>query len=62
MKKVFRIAGRYFWAVNGHPILDVRWVEWQGEKMWMKRSDQDRLRIEIVDPPEGRCPHCGEKL
>lgn len=62
MKRVFRIAGRFFWAVNGHPIRGVWYVEWQGDKMWMKRFDIPRFRIEVVDPPEGRCPHCGEKL
>ena len=62
MKKVFKIKFRYYWACNGQLIRNVHYTEWFGNRLWMKRFDQPRIRIEMVAPPPNRCPHCGEKL
>lgn len=63
MKKVFQIKGNYYWACNGQRVRNVWYVEHMlGSRLaWMTRSDNTRTRIEIVDPPPGRCPNCGTK-
>ena len=62
MKKVFQIQFNLYWACNGQRIHNVHYREWDGEKAWLYRFDKPRIRIEMVAPPAGRCPHCGEKL
>lgn len=62
-KKVFRVRSRAFWACNGQEIRDVAWIEYgQSDDHRLKRLDLGKpIKIEFVDPPPGRCPHCGEK-
>lgn len=62
MKKVFRIKYRYYWACNGQLIRNMYYTERIGSKLWMTRFKHPRIQIEMVKPPAGRCPHCGEKL
>jgi hypothetical protein len=64
MKKVFPIKFSYFWACNGRRINDVWYVDQTlGNKWaWMYRMDGSRVKVEFVEPPAGRCPHCGEKI
>ncbi len=62
MKKVFKIKFHYYWACNGQLIRNVHYTEWAGGQLWLKPFDGRRFRIEMVKPPVGRCPHCGEKI
>ncbi len=62
MKKVFRIRQRLFYACNGREIRNCHYVEYVGSKVYLSPVDGDRYQIELVKPPPGRCPHCGEKL
>ena len=62
MKKVYAIKYNLYWACNGQRIRNYYYREWIGGKVWLKRFDQPCIQIEMVKPPAGRCPHCGEKL
>lgn len=61
MKKVFEINGRMFWSCNGQMIWNVHSTEWRNNSRWLRLMDGRRIRIEVVKPPPGRCPHCGKK-
>ena len=64
MKKVFWINHRLFWACNGQRIRGLWHADFTvgSKKAWLKQFDRPRIQVEIVKPPAGRCPHCGEKL
>ena len=61
-KKVYEIGSHLFWASNSQEVLKVHYREWDGDKVWLNRFGRPRIQIEMVEPPAGRCPHCGEKL
>ncbi len=64
MKKVFQIKYDYYWASNGQRIRKMWYAEHTvgSKEAWLYRLDGPRIRIEMVEPPPGRCPHCGEKI
>lgn len=63
VKQVFRIGRRVFWRSNGMEIRYLWYLEYKEDgHVIMHRFNKRPLRVEMVDPPSGRCPHCGGKL
>lgn len=62
-KRIFRIGQNYFWACNGRKITNCWWVSLgRSATAVMGLSNGSEVKVVFVDPPAGRCPHCGEKL
>lgn len=64
MKKVFQIKYNYYWACNGQRIHDAWYIDGLvgSKKATLYRLNGDPVKIRFVEPPAGRCPHCGEKI
>ncbi len=63
MRKVFQIMDRLFWA-NGKSIRGAQGVGdlMVGDLFSMQPIGKKLITVEIVKPPPGRCPCCGEKV
>lgn len=53
-----------FWACNGQEIRHACELQYMADdrRVYLWIADGRRVRVEIVDRPNNRCPHCGEKI